>query len=213
MTASRAFPQMCVSPLVSINRVLIEISQESEYDPFPLVDLDDPMAGFEYPVAPRREPTPAIPSRPGLQFARDTWWDALLTFYSSEEGLTAPDVDTLSSEQRTAAVLLVVADLRVLFSSSLYWLSFIHLPRFWDTLLTPSRRTSMQPSLVLSALAAGIFAQSSEAERGSVGRAKALKLIELAHGSMQASLASGWVDFGLVQAAWVQPTCLSIVSP
>ena len=61
----------------------------------------------------------------------------------------------------------------------------------------------MQPSLVMSALAIGLFSQSSEAERGAAGRVKALKLIELAHSSLQASMASGRVDVELIQAAWV----------
>ena len=113
----------------------------------------------------------------------------------------------LTPEQRSATVLRVVSDLRALFHSSVYWVSFIHLPRFFDSLLNPTSRASMQPSLVMSALAIGLFSQSSEAERGAAGRAKALKLIEFAHSSLQASMASGWVDMGLIQAAWVRCRC------
>ena len=62
----------------------------------------------------------------------------------------------------------------------------------------------MQPSLLLTALALGTLAQSSEAENGAPGRARALKLMDLADSALQASLASGWVDLGLVQASWVR---------
>ena len=47
------------------------------------------------------------------------------------------------------------------------------------------------------------FFQSPEVEGGAKGRAKALKLLERAHSAFDASLASGWMDVGLVQAAWV----------
>ena len=175
------------------------------------MDLDSPTANVEFYIPPvRRDASPAIPARPSLQFARDTWWDALLTFYSTEDGLTESGIVPLTGDQRTATVLHVVADLRALFTSSIWWLSFIHLPRFWDSILTPSRRVSVQPSVVLSALAIGVFIQSSEVERGAGGRTKALKLIDLAHSSLQASLASGWVDYGLVQAAWVSTSVSSI---
>ena len=99
----------------------------------------------------------------------------------------------------------VSASVRALFHSALHWMSFINLPRFFDSLLNPTKRVNMQPSLVIAALAVGRFAQSSEAEQGPRGRAKALKLLDLAHSSLQGSLASGWVDIGLIQAAWVRP--------
>lgn len=111
---------------------------------------------------------------------------------------------SLTAEQRTSVVHRIVGDLRALFHSSIYWVSFVNLPRFFDTLLNPTKRSGMQPSLVLSALAVGKFAQSSEVEQGAKGREKALKMVELAHGALEASLASGWVDFGLIQAAWVR---------
>ena len=150
-----------------------------------------------------KSPEVQIPPLPSLQFTRDTWWDALLTFYTTEDSSTEMDMMTLTSEQRSATVQRIVTDLRALFHSSIYWVSFIHLPRFFDTLLNPTRRATMQPSLVLAALAIGKFAQSSEAEQAARGRAKALKLLDLAHSSLQASLASGWVDMGLIKAAWV----------
>ncbi len=178
------------------------LQESNEYDPFPLVDLDGSNAETEYSLGQYAyEREQVIPARPSIEFSRDTWWDALLTFYSTDLGTT--DVITLSSEQRSDTVVQVVSDLRVLFHSSIYWVSFIHLPRFFDRLLKPTSRATMQPSLIMSALAIGLFAQSSEAERGAAGRVKALKLVELAHSSLQASMTSGWVDVELIQAAWV----------
>lgn len=145
----------------------------------------------------------SIPPQPSLQFTRETWWNALLTFYSTDDDSTEIEMAVLTPEQRITVVQRVVADLRALFQSSIYWLSFLNLPRFFDSLLNPDKRLNMQPSLVLGALAVGKFAQSSDAEQGARGRKKATKLFEIAFSSLQASLAAGWVDIGLLQAAWV----------
>ncbi|RPD56159.1 hypothetical protein L227DRAFT_508824 [Lentinus tigrinus ALCF2SS1-6] len=177
-----------------------EESDAEEYDPFPLVDLD---AGAEVEHLINIREEVSIPATPSLQFTRDTWWDALLAYYSTEDASTAISVISLTPEQRTSTVQRIVGDLRALFHSSIYWVSFINLPRFFDTLLNSTKRSGMQPSLVLSALAVGKFAQSSEVELGAKGREKALKMVDLAHGALEASLASGWVDIGLIQAAWL----------
>ncbi|OJT02079.1 hypothetical protein TRAPUB_7495 [Trametes pubescens] len=187
-----------------------ESSEESVseyYDPFATVDLDiDAVIAFpgvrtEDTDKDREDEADSIPARPGLQFTRETWWDALLTFYSDETGTS--QAIALTTEQRGTAMRSIVADLRALFHSSLYWASFIHLPRFFDAVLNPARRATMQPGLMLSALAAGILAQSSEAERGAPGRERAVRLLGLADGAVQASLATGWVDIGLIQATWL----------
>ncbi|TBU37373.1 hypothetical protein BD309DRAFT_1063742 [Dichomitus squalens] len=179
-----------------------EPGDPEDYDPFPLVDLDDPNAGTVFELERyAQEIEQNIPARPSLQFTRDTWWDVLLTFYSTD--FESTDAMPFVPEQRPATVLRVLSDLRALFHASIDWVSFIHIPRFFETLLNPTTRGTMQPSLVISALAIGIFSQSSEAERGSAGRAKALKLIETAHSLLQASMASGWVNVELIQAAWL----------
>ncbi|PIL35206.1 transcription factor [Ganoderma sinense ZZ0214-1] len=176
--------------------------ESDEYDPFPLVDLDGPNAETEYSLGRYAfQKEPAIPARPSIEFTRDTWWDALLTFYSTDLGTI--EAISLSADQRSDIVVHIISDLRALFHSSVYWVSFIHLPRFFDRLLNPKSRATMQPSFIMSALAIGLFTQSSEAERGAAGRVKALKLVELAHSSLQASMASGWVDVELIQAAWL----------
>ncbi len=148
----------------------------------------------------------AIPSRPSAQFARDTWWDALLSFYADDHGFGASDMQliAINHTQRNTAMRTVMSDLRALFQSSPCWTSFLHLPRFFDTLFSPVRRKTLQPSLMLASLALGTLCQSSEAEHGSKGRDKALKLLDMANSAIQSSLATGWVDIGLVQAAMVR---------
>ncbi|KAI0702975.1 hypothetical protein C8T65DRAFT_655245 [Cerioporus squamosus] len=151
----------------------------------------------------REQQEQSIPSRPGTQFARDTWWDALLSFYATERdpGDIDGPVVSLSLAQRSAAMKTIMVDLKALLQASPCWVSFLHVPRFFDSLFNPVRRNSLQPALLLSGLALGAFAQSSEVENGARGRQKALKLLEMAHGALEGALATGWVDIGLAQAA------------
>ncbi|KAI8971146.1 hypothetical protein BD414DRAFT_226070 [Trametes punicea] len=177
-----------------------------EHDPFagdPSTTFTPPSANVELDLSIRGEETDAIPARPSLQFTRETWWDALLSFYASEDSGHPVETFSLTAEQRSTTMRHIVADLRALFHSSLYWVSFLNIPRFFDDFLNPTRRTSLQPSLILSAIALGTLSQSSEAENGAPGRLRALKLLDLADSALQGSLASGWVDIGLVQASWL----------
>ncbi|KAI9067109.1 hypothetical protein FKP32DRAFT_1588923 [Trametes sanguinea] len=190
-----------------------ELEDLWEYDPFAF-DINNPeLFQVPLPVLPsppssqqgeQGEDEDSIPSRPSVRFSRDTWWDALLTFYSSEHD-AGVDLQTiaLTSDQRNGAMRRVVSDLRALFQSAATWMSFIHLPRFFEQVLNPSRRVNMQPSLLYAALALGTLTQSSEIERGKRGREMAMRLVDMAHGAMQSSLATGWVDVGLAQAAWM----------
>ncbi|KAL7281276.1 hypothetical protein ACG7TL_004585 [Trametes sanguinea] len=190
-----------------------EVEDLWEYDPFAF-DINNPEL-FHVPLSVSGSPASAqqgqqeadeesIPSRPSVQFSRDTWWDALLSFYSSEHNTGVdPQAIVLTSDQRNHAIRHVVSDLRALFQSAAAWMSFIHIPRFFEQILNPSRRAYMQPSLLFAALALGTLTQSSEVERGKHGRDMALKLVDMAHGAMQSSLATGWVDVGLAHAAWM----------
>ncbi|KAI0671084.1 hypothetical protein C8Q78DRAFT_1033916 [Trametes maxima] len=144
-----------------------------------------------------------ITPEPSVQFTRDTWWDSLLMFYASEDAGDALRSIPLTAERRTSLTQRVLIDIRSLFRTSIYWGSFLHIPRFFDTLLDPVRRMTLQPSLIMSMLAVGTFVQSSELRLGVRGRKRAMKLIDQAHSALQASLSSNWTDVGLIQAAWL----------
>ncbi|KAI8993760.1 hypothetical protein BD414DRAFT_480378 [Trametes punicea] len=189
----------------------IALEEIWEYDPFAFDIINSELLQFPPPPSPsspqhsqNSDDEESIPSRPSVQFARDTWWDALLAFYASERD---PGADmsavVLTAEQRSGAVRHIVSDLRALFQSSASWMSFIHLPRFFQRMLDPVQRAELQPSLLLAALALGILTQSSEVEMGRRGRERAMKLLDMAHGALQSSLATGWVDVGLPQAGWM----------
>ncbi|RPD53150.1 hypothetical protein L226DRAFT_534271 [Lentinus tigrinus ALCF2SS1-7] len=151
----------------------------------------------------------SISTSPSVQFTRETWWDALLSFYASHPSRSWSSAlhpyygAPLTVAMREEATSQIAADLRSLFHVSLHWFSFIHVPRFFGSLFDPYRRQALQPSLVLALLALGTFFQSSELELGAKGRERALHLLDQAHATFQASLSSGWIDVGLVQTAWL----------
>ncbi|KAI0754624.1 hypothetical protein C8Q80DRAFT_1247411 [Daedaleopsis nitida] len=143
-------------------------------------------------------------AEPSIQFAKDTWWDALLMLYVTHDmGGDIADV-TLTADLRITTTQRVFSDLYTTLRASIQYASFLYLPRLFEKLLNPSSRNTVQPSLLLSMLAVGAFAQSYERKgRDSAkGRKRALQLAEHAHSALQASLLSNWVDVGLVQAAW-----------
>ncbi|KAI0655927.1 hypothetical protein C8Q70DRAFT_1057127 [Cubamyces menziesii] len=163
----------------------------SEYDPFGFdagrleffllpEAQSNVLSSTQQARAERDQDDTSIPSRPSVKFTRDTWWDALLAFYAFGRD---PMTDT--------------------HSSATSWMSFIHLPRFFEMVLNTTRRAEMQPSLLFSALALGTLTQSSEVEKGGRGRRRAMKLLDMAHSALQSSLATGWVDIGLAQAGWL----------
>ncbi len=148
-----------------------------------------------------------ISTPPGVQFTRETWWDALLMTHSG-----FPAGGTMTSDMRDTTTQIVISDLRFLFQNALHWLAFVNIPRFFARLWDPYHRQTVQPSLVYSALGLSMFFQSSELEKGAKGREKAFQLVDQARAMFDASLSSGWIDISLVQAAWVRlffpPTCL-----
>ncbi|KAI1789635.1 hypothetical protein LXA43DRAFT_1152573, partial [Ganoderma leucocontextum] len=160
---------------------------------------DDSGAGEE------EDKSVVIARDPDLQFTRETWWDALLSLYASEHGsgqqfYIAP---ATASGMRETTTTRVTVDLRFIFRASPHWLHFINLPRFFGSLLDPRARHSIQPSLILGALALSTFFRSHEGELGSRGRERAMTLRDQAQSALEASLNSRWVDHGLVQAAWL----------
>ena len=175
------------------------------------IELRDPLLVFAPPEAfalARRveeedlddsQTTVTVWTPPGVQFTRETWWDALLNYYSD-----TPTRRVMTADVRDATTQIIFADLRFLFQNSLHWFAFVNIPRFFAGLWDPYHRQTVQPSLVCSALALSTFFQSSDLEKGPKGREKALQLIDQAHSMFDASLSSGWIDVGLVQAAWVR---------
>ncbi|OSD07202.1 hypothetical protein PYCCODRAFT_1430448 [Trametes coccinea BRFM310] len=148
----------------------------------------------------------AIAADPGLQFTRETWWDALLVLYATEgeAGAIASEVAfAMPPGMREDTTQSITADLRAIFRASPYWLNFINLPRFFGSLLDPRARHGIQPSLILGALALATFFRSHEGELGARGRDRALKLRDQAQAALEASLNSRWLDHSLVQAAWL----------
>ena len=144
-----------------------------------------------------------IASPPSAQFTRETWWDALLRLYAED---TSPEQAgaVFTDSQRQAITTRIVTDVRAMLLEAVFWTSFLHVPRFFETLFDPRRRQNIQPALVLSMISVGVLMQSSALGRGEAGQKRALKLLDLAHSALQASLLSNWVDTGLVQAAWVR---------
>ncbi|KAI0657039.1 hypothetical protein C8Q70DRAFT_1007912 [Cubamyces menziesii] len=165
-------------------------------------DLSDPHSAICEEQGQDEEEITTITQAPSVQFTRETWWDALLSVYAAP--LDRPGaVPTLTIDLRNSTSERVSADLRFLFQVSLHWFSFINIPRFFSTLYNPAVRQTLQPSLILGLLGLATFFQSSELELGAKGREKALRLIDHAHATFHASVNSGWIDVGLVQAAWI----------
>ena len=105
--------------------------------------------------------------------------------------------------QREYAARSITLDLRFLFRTSDYWLSFFHIPSFFANFFDPGRRERIQPSLVLALLAISTFWRSSEIGYGNQGRERALRFRDEAQAALDASFNAGWIDETLAQAAWV----------
>ncbi|KAF8527466.1 hypothetical protein BU17DRAFT_81636 [Hysterangium stoloniferum] len=131
-----------------------------------------------------------IGAEPSLDFSRKTWWDSLLATY-------------LPGSNRGAAARQIQADLQFLFYSSNYFLSFFNVPLFFGVFCNPIERDKMQPSLVLAGLALSTFMKSSEINRGSAGRLRAMWLRDAAQSSLEASFNAQWIEPTLAQAAWL----------
>ncbi|KAI0754622.1 hypothetical protein C8Q80DRAFT_1139976 [Daedaleopsis nitida] len=147
------------------------------------------------------EPT-TVGSQPTMHFARDTWWESLLMLYSRDDFVGCCSLGSLTADLRSAATKRIFLGLRASMSVSIQWANFVHPPRLFETVLSPTRRKFIQPSLLLSMLAFGALVEGSELKEGAKARRRAVKLVELAHAALQASLSCNWVDIGLVQAAW-----------
>jgi hypothetical protein len=162
----------------------------------------------------RRSPGGAalsLPIVPGIEYVQKTWFDSLLVIYASFEApidsrqLYTNGSLAFSSDVRHNAQTTIATDLRLLFARSSHWFSFIHLPSFWTNFYSPQERASgsLQPGLLLSALALASLFRGSEIEGKIWARERANRLRAEAEAAVESSLASGWIDLGLAQAAWV----------
>ncbi|KAI0305926.1 hypothetical protein B0F90DRAFT_1694580 [Multifurca ochricompacta] len=148
------------------------------------------MTTYAVPVETQREgeqePSNITPD-PSVQFNRKIWWDHLLHMYAVSISASYGSLP-LGQVQRDASVNQVIKDVRFIFRSSSYWFSFLNVPRFYNNLMDPTRRSRMQPSLLLSLLAVSTFLQSSERKHPEEGRRMAIFLRDEAQGALEASL-------------------------
>ncbi|KDQ09246.1 hypothetical protein BOTBODRAFT_37153 [Botryobasidium botryosum FD-172 SS1] len=129
-----------------------------------------------------------LPAEPSFQYARRSWWDDLLSFYSPDRAVAAKEISI--GVQR-------------LFTMSDNLFTFMNLPLFLQKFHNAPAREQMQPSLVYAGLALATLLQSSENELGAVGRHRALRLRDAAESSLEAAIAVRRFDPGLAQAAWM----------
>ncbi|PBK84181.1 hypothetical protein ARMGADRAFT_1000409 [Armillaria gallica] len=122
------------------------------------------------------------PASPAAQSDQRMWWDNFLKTYP------LPDV---------------ADDLTYLFTDAGYWLSFLNVKFFRDTLLNAQERIRIQPAFVLAALAMSTLMKSSETEYAVQGRTRALYLRNLAQSALEAAWESEWIDAALAEAALI----------
>lgn len=143
-----------------------------------------------------------ISGEPSIRFSRKIWFESMCALYASLDPRYSKTM-TLTRATRDTISQQITVDLRFLFRASNYWFSFFHVPTFFGSFFDPHKRETMQPSLILAALALATFWQSSEIGQGSAGRARALRFREEAQSALEASFNAGSIDETLAQAAWV----------
>jgi hypothetical protein len=84
-----------------------------------------------------------------------------------------------------------------------YWLFFLNRDLLFDDISYSHRRQTLQPALVLSALAMATLMKSSQLELGAAGRARAVALRNAAQAAMEAACNARNVDYMLAEAAIV----------
>ncbi|KAI0338268.1 hypothetical protein BDW22DRAFT_1415626 [Trametopsis cervina] len=166
------------------------IASEAIYpkqDVLPQAPRHSPFHPFSISMQHEDEQPQILPTL-SLEDSRRTWWDNLLNTYAP----TRPE-----------SMKAIFDDLDFLINESSYWLFFLNRDTFFENLRDPHRRTLIQPSLVLSALAMANLMQASELERGSSGRRIALALRDAAQLSLEAACNARSLDFTLAEAALI----------
>jgi len=140
---------------------------------------------------------------PSVQFSREIWFDHVRDLYAVSTR-DSYDSSYLGSAQRDGSIGQIIEDIRFIFKSSYHWFSFLNVPRFYNNFMDPTRRSRMQPSLLLSLLAVSKCLQSAERLCSDESYHVALLLRDEAQGYLEASLHARAIDVELVQAAWVR---------
>lgn len=144
------------------------------------------------------EKSPNITSEPPLDFARQTWWDSLLTMHSSFPSLSIP----MSERHKRQTRLPVFSSALPIFgfpsSTSLVFYLFI----------STQKGGLVQPSLLppiatfFSVFRGRLWQRRSPESDVSPRRTQ---------GALEASLNARWIDEELAQAAWVSRALCSVV--
>jgi len=140
---------------------------------------------------------------PSVQFSREIWFDHVRDLYAVSTR-DSYDSSYLGSAQRDGSIGQIIEDIRFIFKSSYHWFSFLNVPRFYNNFMDPTRRSRMQPSLLLSLLAVSKCLQSAERLCSDESYHVALLLRDEAQGYLEACIHARAIDVELVQAAWVR---------
>lgn len=138
---------------------------------------------------------------PSLQFSRETWFEHISDLYAVLMPVSRDP--SLELTQYDGGFGKIMDDVRFIFRFSPYWFSFLNVPRFYNNLMDPYRRSHMQPSLLLALLAVSKCLQSAGQESSAEVLRVALLLRDEAQGYLEASLHARAIDVELAEAAWV----------
>ena len=139
---------------------------------------------------------------PSVQFSRETWFDHVRDLYAISAQVSGDSSYSVLAQRDSTSQ--IIEDVRFIFKSSYYWFSFLNVPRFYNNLMDPIRRSRMQPSLLLSLLAVSQCLQGVGRLCPEGSYTMALMLRDEAQGYLEASLQARAIDVELAQAAWVR---------
>lgn len=139
---------------------------------------------------------------PSVQFSREMWFDHICDLYTVSMPVSGDS--SLGLIQYDSGFKKIINDVRFIFKYSPYWFSFLNVPRFYNNIMDPYRRSRMQPSLLLALLAVSKCLQSSGQESPAEVHRVAMLLRDEAQGYLEASLLARAIDVELAEAAWVR---------
>ncbi|KAG9008238.1 hypothetical protein FRB94_013598 [Tulasnella sp. JGI-2019a] len=189
---------MAVDSWISI---LPAIEEEVEGDEISASHADSRPDGQVTPVT-------DITHEPSLKFSRATWWDHLLGTYI----IRPNSLRSAMARGQRGSIHEISTDIRRFFKVAGYKLLFLNVPLFFDVFYHAELRPSIQPSLILSILAASKLMElylyvmqggsHDDAEGQRLWRQSTV-LKDLGQAAFEASYNAGWIDLPLAQAAWI----------